>query len=94
VKVTGLGLPNEMRSYVLDGCAPQFALWSFVDLGYLTCYTAYMLATNAVKAEEGQQFVAGRMGKYTIARNPNGHGLRVVMGPFLVYDQSNIGAAE
>lgn len=94
VKVTGLGLPNEMRGYVLGGCAPQVALWSFVDLGYLTYYTAYMLATGAIKAEEGQQFIAGRMGRYTIDRNPNGHGLRVVMGPFLVYDQSNIGAAE
>ena len=35
VKVSGLGLPDEMRSYTENGCAPQFALWSFVDLGYV-----------------------------------------------------------
>ena len=38
VKVSGLGLPDEMREYTESGCAPQFALWSFVDLGYLTYY--------------------------------------------------------
>ena len=38
VKVSGLGLPEEMKEYTLSGCAPKFALWSFVDLGYLTYY--------------------------------------------------------
>ncbi|MEM7345799.1 MAG: substrate-binding domain-containing protein, partial [Chloroflexota bacterium] len=28
VKVSGLGLPAEMVSYTLNGCAPEFALWS------------------------------------------------------------------
>ena len=39
VKVSGLGLPAEMASYTKSGCAPEFALWSFKDLGYLTYYT-------------------------------------------------------
>jgi rhamnose transport system substrate-binding protein len=38
VKVSGLGLPAEMASFVKNGCSPEFALWSFVDLGYLTYY--------------------------------------------------------
>jgi rhamnose transport system substrate-binding protein len=42
VKVSGLGLPAEMVSYTLNGCAPEFALWSFVDLGYLSYYTTYL----------------------------------------------------
>ncbi|MGH9198044.1 MAG: substrate-binding domain-containing protein, partial [Acidimicrobiia bacterium] len=41
VKVSGLGLPDEMREFTLSGCAPAFALWSFVDLGYLAYYVAY-----------------------------------------------------
>jgi rhamnose transport system substrate-binding protein len=61
VKVTGLGVPSEMRGYTMEGCAPEFALWSFVDLGYLSYYTAYLLATDAIKAEEGQEFTAGRL---------------------------------
>src|SRR5919108_610843 len=88
VKVSGLGLPAEMVSYTKNGCAPQFALWSFVDLGYLAYYTAYMLAAGDLKAEEGAKFTAGRMGDYEITKDPTREkGLRVLMGPFTVYDK-------
>ena len=59
-----------MLAYTKNGCAPEFALWSFVDLGYLTYYAAYMLATGAMKGEEGENFKAGRMGDYTITKDP------------------------
>ncbi|MCS6889976.1 MAG: substrate-binding domain-containing protein, partial [Chloroflexus sp.] len=93
VKVSGLGLPSEMVSYTLNGCAPQFALWSFVDLGYLTYYLTYGLASGQIKAEEGVTFEAGRMGTYTITKDPtrpNTNALRVLMGPFSIYDKNNI----
>ena len=94
VKVSGLGLPAEMVSYTMNGCAPEFALWSFIDLGYLTYYTAYLLATDAITAEEGQEFAAGRMGNYTITKDPTRDaGLRVLMGPFSVYNKDNVEAA-
>ena len=54
VKVSGLGLPAEMVSYTLNGCAPEFALWSFVDLGYLTYYVSYLLATGALEGSGGR----------------------------------------
>ena len=95
VKISGLGLPSEMVSYTLNGCAPEFALWSFVDLGYLTYYTTYLLATEAIKGEEGETFEAGRMGTYTIERDPTrDNGLRVLMGPFTVYNVDNVEAAS
>jgi rhamnose transport system substrate-binding protein len=94
VKVSGLGLPSEMVSYTLNGCAPEFALWSFVDLGYLTYYTSYLLATGAITGAEGEQFNAGRMGDYTIEKDPTRDaGLRVLMGPFTVYNKDNVEAA-
>ena len=94
VKVSGLGLPSEMLAYAKNGCGPEFALWSFVDLGYLTYYTAYALATGAIKAEEGAKFKAGRMGEYTITKDPTrAKGLRILMGPFTVYNKSNVEAA-
>ena len=94
IKISGLGLPSEMLAYTMNDCAPQFALWSFIDLGYLTYYTAYLLATDTIKAEEGQKFTAGRMGEYTITKDPTREqGLRVLMGPFSVYDKSNVEAA-
>lgn len=94
IKVSGLGVPSEMLAYTMNGCAPEFALWSFVDLGYLTYYTSYLLATGALKAEEGASFKAGRMGDYTITKDPTREkGLRVLMGPFSVYNKDNVEAA-
>jgi len=96
VKVSGLGLPSEMVSYVKNGCAPEFALWSFTDLGYLTYYATYLVATGALKGVEGEQFAAGRMGTFTITKDPtrpNTNGLRVLMGPFSRYDKNNIDKA-
>jgi len=91
VKVSGLGLPAEMEAYVPE-CSPKFALWSFVDLGYVTYYATYLLATGALQGVEGEQFEAGRMGTYTIEKDPTRDaGLRIVMGPFTVYDETNVG---
>ena len=54
-----------------------------VDLGYLTYYTSYMIATGAIQGTEGETFEAGRLGPRTITRAaglrvPDGavHGLR------------------
>jgi rhamnose transport system substrate-binding protein len=94
IKVSGLGVPSEMLAYTQNGCAPEFALWSFVDLGYLTYQTAYQLATETLKAEEGAKFTAGRMGEYTITKDPTrAAGLRILMGPFSIYNKDNIEAA-
>ena len=41
----------------------------------------------------GERFEAGRMGTYTIEKDPTRDaGLRVLMGPFKVYDASNVEA--
>jgi rhamnose transport system substrate-binding protein len=93
VKVSGLGLPSEMVEFTRNDCAPEFALWSFVDLGYLTYYTTYLLATGAIKGEAGENFEAGRMGIYTIENDPTrDKGLWVLMGPWTIYDKNNIQA--
>lgn len=94
VKVSGLGLPSEMVSYTMNGCAPEFALWDFRDLGYLTYQVAYGLATGQLTGEIGETFVAGRMGEYTIEADPGREGAkRILMGPFTVYNAGNVEAA-
>jgi rhamnose transport system substrate-binding protein len=91
VKVSGLGLPSEMVAYTKSGCAPEFALWSFKDLGYLTYYVTYLLGTGALKGEAGESFEAGRLGVKTIEKDPTrDNGLRVLMGPFSVYNKDNV----
>ena len=89
-----------MVEYTLNGCAPEFALWSFVDLGYLTYYVAYLLATGAHRGRRGRD-VRRRppMGDYTCSRSPptrparTSRALRVLMGPFTVYNTENVEAA-
>ncbi len=94
IKVSGLGLPSEMVSYTMNGCAPAFALWDFRDLGYLTYYTAYGIATGQLTGEIGESFDAGRMGVYTIEEDPGRPGTkRILMGPFTVYTAENVEAA-
>lgn len=90
-KVSGLGLPSDMVTYTKAGCAPEFALWSFVDLGYLTYYTSYLLATGAMKGDVDDEFNAGRMGKFKIEDDPGRKGAkRILMGPFTVYNKDNV----
>lgn len=97
IKISGLGLPSEMESYTLDGCAPEIALWSFVDLGYLAYYVGYLLANGAIEGVAGETFEVGRpISGETVFEitadptRPDVEALRVLMGPFSVYDASNI----
>lgn len=94
VKVSGLGLPSEMVSYTMNGCAPEFALWDFRDLGYLTYFTSYGLATGQLSGDIGESFNAGRMGDFTIEEDPGRPGSkRILMGPFTIYTSENVEAA-
>ena len=94
VKVSGLGVPAEMVSYTMNGCAPEFALRSFIDLGYPTYYTSYLIAKGQIAGEVGDTFDAGRMGNFTIEKDPaRDFGNRVLMGPFTVYNKDNVEAA-
>ena len=84
-----------MVSYTMKGCAPEFALWSFVDLGYLTYYTSYLIGSGPMAGEVGDTFEAGRMGTFSIEKDPTRDvGNRVLMGPFTVYTSENVEAAE
>ena len=50
------------------------------------------MATGGFEAEEGATFEAGRLGSYTIEKDPTrDEGLRIEMGPFTVYDETNVG---
>lgn len=63
VIVCGNSTPNLMKPYLEDGSIRDVQLWSAPDHGYLTVYTAYMLAAEGLKA--GTAFEAGKLGEYT-----------------------------
>jgi len=69
VKLTGLGLPNEMRQYLKDGTVTEMALWNPIDLYYLTYYVQAALVSGEITGSEGDTFTAGRLGSYTIGKD-------------------------
>jgi len=89
VFVTGLGTPNQMREYVKNGAAPEFALWNPADLGYLAVYAMHALATKEITGKAGDTFKAGRLGDYTVQDDPD-LGLNVLLGQPFVYNKDNI----
>ena len=54
VIVTGLGTPDEMKTYVANGVAPAFILWNPANLGYLAGYAAVYTASKKITGAAGQ----------------------------------------
>jgi rhamnose transport system substrate-binding protein len=88
--LTGLGLPSQMRKYVLDGTCKEFELWNPSDLGYLAGYAAASLASGLITGKAGQTFKAGKLGTYKILPKSGKTGPSVVLGPPYVFNKSNI----
>jgi rhamnose transport system substrate-binding protein len=88
--LTGLGLPSQMKKYVLDGTCKEFELWNPSNLGYLAGYAAASLASGITTGAPGQTFTAGKLGSYKILPPAAGTGPSVVLGPPTVFNKSNI----
>ncbi|MEY9893469.1 rhamnose transport system substrate-binding protein [Catenulispora sp. MAP5-51] len=85
VLLTGLGTPNDMRSYVQDGTVKAFELWDPGKLGQLAAYTAVALASGQISGAQGQSFTAGSLGSFTVGAQ----GV-VTLGAPTVFDSTNI----
>jgi len=83
VVVTGLGLPNTMRTYVKDGTVDTFILWNPIDLGYLTVYAAKLIDDGKLKAGVAE-FEAGRLGKTKVRKD------EILLGPPKEFNAGNI----
>lgn len=81
VKVTGLGLPSQMASYIEDGTVEKVGLWNPIDLGYVAVYAAALKASGKSVAKT---FKAGSK-SYTVIAG----GIAYLGDPF-TFDKSNI----
>jgi rhamnose transport system substrate-binding protein len=88
VHLTGLGLPSQMKKYVLDGTVKEFELWNPSDLGYLAGYAAAAIASGDIKGKAGETFSAGKLGKYKIINAAGGP--QVVLGKPYVFNKANV----
>ena len=69
VKVTGLGLPSEMRDFVKDGTVTAFQLWSPYNEGWLAVHFAAGVLDGSIKNEVGSTFEVPNLGTITINAN-------------------------
>lgn len=66
VKVTGLGLPSEMRDFIKDGTVEAFQLWSPYNEGWLAAHFAVGLENGTMVNEVGSTFEVPNLGTITI----------------------------
>lgn len=85
VEVTGLGLPSEMKGYILDGTCRQMALWNPIDLGYTSTYILDALIKGTSKGSVGEVIPAGRMNSVKVEKD----GLIYMSTPY-VFNKDNI----
>jgi rhamnose transport system substrate-binding protein len=85
VRLTGLGLPSQMRKYVKSGCVRKFGLWNVVDLGYVAVQTAHAVLDGKVTGKAGESYSAGKAGKRTVGKN----GIVIGVPPF-AFTKANI----
>jgi ABC-type sugar transport system substrate-binding protein len=83
VGVTGLGLPNASKPYLLDGVLDSAVLWNTKDLGYLTVHVAAALAKGSPVAGT-TQFPAGRLGTLDV------RGDNVILGTPFTFTKANV----
>lgn len=84
VQVTGLGLPSEMKTYVLDGTTNIFGLWNPVDLGYIGVIAGAQIKNGELKPAKDASFKAGKFDLKVGDKNV------VVVGPPFEFNKKNI----
>ena len=82
VKVIGLGLPNENKTYVHEGVTDSVILWNTEELGSLAVYAADALAKGTLKAGDKTFTVGGKT--YEIS------GDNIMLGKPFIFNKANI----
>jgi len=89
VKITGIGLPSEMVTYIHDGICPEMWLWDIYQYGYMTAYALDAIVENKITGAVGEIFDSGKLGQYTIEEHADG-GTMVMLSEGLLFDETNI----
>ncbi|MBJ7256843.1 MAG: substrate-binding domain-containing protein [Akkermansiaceae bacterium] len=83
VKVLGLGLPSENKTYVKEGVTQAVILWNVEQLGYLSVMAGAAVAKGELVAG-AKEFNAGKLGKIEVV------GDNIVLGKPFVFTKENI----
>src|SRR5690606_18159443 len=84
-KLTGLGLPNQMRAYVKNGTVEAFQLWDPAEMGYVAVYLVDAIRNQGFEPAPGRSFDAGKLGERTLLANNV-----IIAGPLTTFTAENI----
>lgn len=84
VFITGLGLPSEMKDYVLQGACDTFAIWNPVEYGYSSTQIMAAILGGAATAE-GSKLSMGKKGETTIGADGE-----CIMGEPFEFNKTNV----
>ncbi len=84
VFITGLGLPSEMKDYVMQGACDTFAIWNPVEYGYSSTHIMAAIL-NGADTKEGAKLPMGKKGETTV-----GAGGECVMGEPFEFNKTNV----
>ena len=87
---TGLGLPSQMKKYVLDGTVKEFALWNPENLGYLAGLRGRRdRVRRRSRARSARRSRPASSARTRSSRARTG-GPQVILGPPFVFNKSNV----
>jgi len=84
VAISGIGVPNSVRSYIKSGTLSAAVLWDPVDLGYAALHIAKAELAGTLDPSSGH-VAAGRLGLLPFVSQDV-----VLLGPPLVFTTANI----
>ena len=90
IVVTGLGNPGSDAELLLTNKVPAYVLWSPVDLGYLSYYTAKAVYEGEISGEDGETFDAGRLGTMTVGGCEGCAPGEIIMGLPITFTAENV----
>lgn len=106
IKLTGLGLPSEMQSFMplaasddeFSKVCPYMMLWDVIDLGRVTAGAAVAASEGTFDGKDGSGFSLEAFGNYPARDfkaqidpdNPEGTATVVVVGLPFVFDKNNM----
>ena len=92
VFVTGLGLPNDMKTYIKDGSDAQASLWDVENFGYVAVQVANSIINMKQKVNVGATVKSGKGDKGLKSRKvtKGAVGNEIILGPATVFTKSNV----
>ena len=91
VAVTGLGLPNDMKTYIKDGSNAQASLWDVENFGYVAVYVAkHVRDGGAVAVGDKVGSGPGDKGDAERTVTAGAVGNEIILGPATVFTKDNV----